>query len=948
MSPNRDHFSAGVKKELGEQVGYLCSFRGCGRLTVGPSEMDDGKRQRIGEACHIHAAAPNGPRYDASQSEEERNAAANGIWLCCNHHKLIDGDARAYPAVLLRKWKAAAIERARVWLKDGVSPLAEPAIQLGDFMPIVDWISLRWRIHLDKEVKQFPVLHEFEQDRVYFPKDLGEQVFDLLDRDRLALVSGPGCCGKSVFGAALALSWQHQKAGTCLWLDLREQDEANNDHRQILKGFAHWNRGPLLLVIDNAHLDEKLVQWLQDELRARELARPHCHVLLLSRPAPTKPAWDRYNLFEQLAPFTVPLAATVETFAGVARRLFLRLEREPSWTEPQYKGWLSNFGGDLIAFGLAVVEALAKNGLPSIKHALDYARQHYLDQAKTAQCGERPLLRMCAMASLDMSIHEQGLGEAFDKLYPQLAREALATPLRRGDHPHWQFQHAGLGEFLLKAALSSGQTYPELRGELLLEAVARGPFILSYVCRRLRRQEYAASEEFRRWKSRVPGNMIESHLMVDPLSAISMGKQGILKCDFGVLDLRLDEFCKLQRRSPPSKLVRVFKYVGEERAKVILAKLLEDGYEATLAQAPPKKVVMFLKYLGGERAKGILNQLLNGGYQTALAQTAPNEVVAFLRHVGGDRAKRILAKLIEDGYEARLAQAPPHFVVTFLIYVGGERAKVMLIKLIEDGYEARLKQAAPHFVVDFLRYVGAERAKGMLAKLIEDGYGATLAQAAPHLVVTFFRYVGEDHARAILAKLMDGGYETTLARAKPRELVSFLKYVGDERAKVMLSKLLEGGYEAKLAEGGPIEVVNFLKYVGDERAKGLLTELIKGGYTVKLAHLTINKARRFFRFMGVNFGPSGTAAIYSGWLANVLERQLQNRDVQHIARLLDHTFELLPDHLPRIDAWLCTYQDTIVGWAEKAGDAYVISLTRALARYRMSPGLIKALERAAP
>jgi hypothetical protein len=46
----------------------------------------------IGEAAHISAAAPGGPRFDGSMTPEQRRHCDNGIWMCSNHAFLIDED----------------------------------------------------------------------------------------------------------------------------------------------------------------------------------------------------------------------------------------------------------------------------------------------------------------------------------------------------------------------------------------------------------------------------------------------------------------------------------------------------------------------------------------------------------------------------------------------------------------------------------------------------------------------------------------------------------------------------------------------------------------------------------------------------------------------------------------------------------------------------------------
>ena len=57
---------------------------------------------------HITAAAPGGPRYDASLTREERRHQSNGIWLCQIHAKQIDDDEKAFKVETLKAWKEKA------------------------------------------------------------------------------------------------------------------------------------------------------------------------------------------------------------------------------------------------------------------------------------------------------------------------------------------------------------------------------------------------------------------------------------------------------------------------------------------------------------------------------------------------------------------------------------------------------------------------------------------------------------------------------------------------------------------------------------------------------------------------------------------------------------------------------------------------------------------------
>ena len=91
MKNNRDDFSLTVKDILAKRVGYVCSNPNCKKHTIAPNSKED-KVINIGEAAHITAAAPGGPRYDEALSPSERKSINNGIWLCSNCATLIDRD----------------------------------------------------------------------------------------------------------------------------------------------------------------------------------------------------------------------------------------------------------------------------------------------------------------------------------------------------------------------------------------------------------------------------------------------------------------------------------------------------------------------------------------------------------------------------------------------------------------------------------------------------------------------------------------------------------------------------------------------------------------------------------------------------------------------------------------------------------------------------------------
>jgi len=101
----RDDFLKPTRRALAARAGWKCSFTGCGKLTIGPSEESPESSACIGEAAHISAASPGGRRYDGNLTHEERVNISNGIWLCADHAKLIDRDEETYTSDMLRKMK---------------------------------------------------------------------------------------------------------------------------------------------------------------------------------------------------------------------------------------------------------------------------------------------------------------------------------------------------------------------------------------------------------------------------------------------------------------------------------------------------------------------------------------------------------------------------------------------------------------------------------------------------------------------------------------------------------------------------------------------------------------------------------------------------------------------------------------------------------------------------
>ncbi|ALL05577.1 hypothetical protein AQ505_08785 [Pedobacter sp. PACM 27299] len=119
--PRTDNFNLETKRVLAKRVGYHCSFLGCGNLTAGPSDENDEATSETGMACHITAASGGGSarRYDPDMESADRKSAANGIWCCYTHGKLIDTDETRFSIKMLKDWKQIAETTARIMVEKG-------------------------------------------------------------------------------------------------------------------------------------------------------------------------------------------------------------------------------------------------------------------------------------------------------------------------------------------------------------------------------------------------------------------------------------------------------------------------------------------------------------------------------------------------------------------------------------------------------------------------------------------------------------------------------------------------------------------------------------------------------------------------------------------------------------------------------------------------------------
>jgi hypothetical protein len=77
MANRADEFPARIRAEIAAAAGHRCSMPDCRAPTSGPSESQASGEAKAGIAAHIAAASPGGPRYDPTQTPQERRGRDN-------------------------------------------------------------------------------------------------------------------------------------------------------------------------------------------------------------------------------------------------------------------------------------------------------------------------------------------------------------------------------------------------------------------------------------------------------------------------------------------------------------------------------------------------------------------------------------------------------------------------------------------------------------------------------------------------------------------------------------------------------------------------------------------------------------------------------------------------------------------------------------------------------
>jgi len=94
---------------------FLLSCNQCANPDCDNSLEARDEKTIIAKICHIEAASPDGPRYNAEMTDDERRDFDNLILLCDECHSIIDNkeNENKYTVILLKEWKRNHEDKCR-------------------------------------------------------------------------------------------------------------------------------------------------------------------------------------------------------------------------------------------------------------------------------------------------------------------------------------------------------------------------------------------------------------------------------------------------------------------------------------------------------------------------------------------------------------------------------------------------------------------------------------------------------------------------------------------------------------------------------------------------------------------------------------------------------------------------------------------------------------------
>lgn len=775
------------------------------------------------------------------------------------------------------------------------TPLFETPSTMELTLELRPWINAHWPERKPDAI--YPPWSEFEAGLVTFPADILDQVEELVAHTPCTMVIGSSGSGKSVLGASVAFRWSRATGGRAFWLDFGDHIALSPDElRRDMRTFFSLP-GDNLLVLDNTHLASTTVDWAVTQIHSAHQLHPGRHrLLILARPLQTH-SHQQASLHERLTDSSIGLTPRPGMFAAVATRLLARHTLVPDWTEADYERWSHEFGGDLIAFGQAVLAARG-TGHPSKALAAKRVRETYIDPARRHPGGIDTLDRLCAAATLDFAPGDLALGDKVLQSVPHLIDMGQVQSFEQGPHRRWKMAHPGIGSLILATrARDIGQTEADLQLAALLALVRENLYVLGPLTTRITNRAYGTDETVESWSKALAGQpaLLENLLSHVPTWAIRIDHLlpnlipwHILRDNVKRAQL-LESFRHLALADVVS-IVRRAEQREPEPASALLDEWLDDPkFRGRLNLAAPGDLVSLFRYLDERKANAVqplLTQLLrNRAFRAHLVETPSDDMVSFIRYVEqNDRqaAGDLLHELLgNDEFLSRLVHAPTDFVRGFVQYAEQREpstAQSVLQKLLQDNtFTNGLLQAPPDSVAKFLRY--AEQldqglCHGLLLELLDsDVFGRHLQRTAPDSVAAFFRYAEQralEASKLLLQKLLsDDAFRSHLKNTSSALVISILRQaqaIDPAITQDLLHGLLEDpAFRTSLLWASPSNVVSFLRYAhkrDSAAANGMLQDLLNNErFRSHLRYVPLIELMRFLRYADERQRPNTQALL---------------------------------------------------------------------------------------
>lgn len=119
---------------LAFRSGGVCAFQPCGKhLTYDAKVGDD---TYVAEAAHIRGEKPDAARYDADMTDKDRDDVRNLLYLCTDHHTVIDKVEADWPVATLLTLKESHETKVRQTMEAAFADVAFPELQTA-----ISWVS---------------------------------------------------------------------------------------------------------------------------------------------------------------------------------------------------------------------------------------------------------------------------------------------------------------------------------------------------------------------------------------------------------------------------------------------------------------------------------------------------------------------------------------------------------------------------------------------------------------------------------------------------------------------------------------------------------------------------------------------------------------------------------------------------------------------------------------